>query len=92
MHVFFIHGRALFLKALVKIILLPHLKKKEESFIYSFLAALGLHRFACVFSSCSEQGLLFLVVLKLLIAAVSLVERRLQQLQHMGSVVVVHRL
>ena len=60
----------MFLKALVKIILLPHLKKKEESFIYLFLAVLGLHCFAWVFSSCSEQRLLFLVVLKLLIAAV----------------------
>ena len=38
-----------------------------------FLAALGLRGFAQAFSSCSEQGLLFIVVLGLLIAVASLV-------------------
>ena len=40
---------------------------------YLFLAALGLCRCAWAFSSCSEQGLLFVVVHRLLIAVASLV-------------------
>ena len=42
-------------------------------FIYLFLAALGLHCCARAFSSCGEQGLLFIVVSGLLIAVASLV-------------------
>ena len=42
-------------------------------FIYLFLAALGLHCCAQAFSSCSEQGLLFVAVCRLLIAVASLV-------------------
>ena len=46
-------------------------------FIYLFLAELGLCCWARAFSSCSEQGLLFVVVHGLLIAVASLVERGL---------------
>ena len=42
-------------------------------FIYLLLAALGLRCCARVFSSCSEQGLLFIAVRRLLIAVASLV-------------------
>ena len=42
------------------------------SFIY-FLAVLGLHCCTWAFSSCCEQGLLFVVVRGLLIAVASLV-------------------
>ena len=46
--------------------------------IYLFLAALGLHCCVRAFSSCSERGLLFAVVRRLLIAVASLVaEHRL---------------
>ena len=41
--------------------------------IYLFLAALGLHCCVRAFSSCSEQGLLFVAVSRLLIAVASLV-------------------
>ena len=41
-------------------------------FIYLFLAALGLHCCARAFSSCSELGLLFVLVHRLLIAVASL--------------------
>ena len=41
--------------------------------IYLFLAALGLHCCTRAFSSCSEQGLLFIAVRGLLIAVASLV-------------------
>ena len=41
--------------------------------IYLFLAALGLRCCAQAFSSCSEQGLLFVAVRGLLIAVASLV-------------------
>ena len=41
-------------------------------FIYLFLAALGLHCCVWAFSSCSERGLLFVVVHGLLIAVASL--------------------
>ena len=63
-------------------------------FIYLFLAVLGLCCFMRAFSSCSERGLLFLVVRGLLIAVASLVAehglqaRGLQQLWLAGSVVV----
>ena len=40
---------------------------------YLFLAALGLHCCAWAFSSCGEQGLLFIAVRGLLIAVASLV-------------------
>ena len=42
-------------------------------FIYLFLAALGLRCCVQAFSSCSEQGLLFVAVHGLLIAVASLV-------------------
>ena len=42
-------------------------------FIYLFLAALGLGCCMRAFSSCGEQGLLFIVVHRLLIAVASLV-------------------
>ena len=42
-------------------------------FIYIFLAALGLRCCARAFSSCGEQGLLFVVVHGLLTAVASLV-------------------
>ena len=66
--------------------------------IYLFLAALGLHCCTQAFSSCGEQGLLFVVVCRLLIAVASLVAehglqaRGLQYLWHVGSVVVARRL
>ena len=44
-----------------------------NKFIYLFLAALGLHCCVQAFSSCSEQGLLFVVVRGLLIVVASLV-------------------
>ena len=65
-------------------------------FIYLFLAALGLRCCAWAFSSCSEQGLLFIVVCGLLIAVASLVAehglqvRGLQQLWRVGSAVAAH--
>ena len=47
-------------------------------FIYLFLAALGLRCCTRAFSSCSERGLLFVAVHRLLIAVASLVaEHRL---------------
>ena len=42
-------------------------------FIYLFLAALGLHCCVRAFSSCREQGLLFVAVRGFLIAVASLV-------------------
>ena len=42
-------------------------------YLFLFLAVLGLRRCTRAFSSCSEQGLLFVVVGGLLIAAASLV-------------------
>ena len=42
-------------------------------FIYLFLAALGLHCCTRAFSSCSEWGLVFVVVCRLVIAVASLV-------------------
>ena len=60
-------------------------------FIYLFLAALGLHCCVQAFSSCGEQGLLFIAVHRLLIAVASLVAehglqmRGLQQLWLTGS-------
>ena len=67
-------------------------------FFFFFLAALGLRCCTRAFSSCGEQGLLFIVVRRLLIAEASLVAehglqvRRFQQLQHTGSVFVAHEL
>ena len=43
-------------------------------FIYLFLAASGLHCCVGAFSSCGKQGLLFVVVHRLLIVVASLVE------------------
>ena len=45
-------------------------------FIYLFLAALGVCSCVQAFSSCSEPGLLFVVVCRLLIAVASLVVER----------------
>ena len=53
--------------------------------IYLFIAALGLRCCARAFSSCSELGLLF-------VAEHELQAPRLQQLWHVGSVVVAHGL
>ena len=72
----------------------------KNLFIYLFiyLAALGLCCCAWAFSSCSEQGLLFVEVHGLVIVVASLVEehglqaRGLQQLWLTGSVVVAHEL
>ena len=67
---------------------------KVKSFIYLFLAALGLCCCAWASSSCGERRLLFVAVRGLLIAVASLVAehglqaRGLQQLWHVGSVVV----
>ena len=67
-------------------------------FFNLFLAALCLCCCMQAFSSCGEQGLLFVAVSKLLIEVASLVvehglqARGLQQLWHMGSVVVAHGL
>ena len=47
--------------------------KTSYSIIYLFMAALGLHCCAWAFSSCGEQGLLFVEVRRLLIAVASLV-------------------
>ena len=44
-------------------------------FIYLFLAVLGLHCCAQALSSCSERGLLFLMVHMLLITVASLVAK-----------------
>ena len=53
-------------------------KKKINLFIYLFLAVLGLPCCVWAFSSCGEQGLLFVAVHGLLIAVASLVvEHRL---------------
>ena len=43
-------------------------------YLVSFLAELGLHCCARAFSSCGEQGLLFVAVRGLLTAVASLVE------------------
>ena len=70
----------------------------KKIFIYLFLAALGLCCCTRTFSSCGEQGLPFVAVGRLLIVMASLVAEhrlqasRLQQLWHMGSVVVAHGL
>ena len=61
------------------------------NFIYLFLAALGLRCCAWAFSSCSERGMLFVVVRRLPVAVASLVAEhglqacRLQQLWLAGS-------
>ena len=47
--------------------------KKIIYLIYLFLAVLGLHCCMRAFSSCGEQGLLFVAVRGLLIAVASLV-------------------
>ena len=45
----------------------------RQIFFFFFLAALGLRCCAWAFSSCGEQGLLFVAVCRLLIAVASLV-------------------
>ena len=51
---------------------LPFFFFKFIYFIYLFLAALGLRCCAWAFSSCGEQGLLFVAVRGLLIAVATL--------------------
>ena len=69
-----------------------------NKFIYLFLAALGLRCYLRAFSSCGERGLLLVVVHGLLIVEAPLVGEHglqvhgLQQLWHVGSVVVAHGL
>ena len=46
---------------------------KKNIFIYLLLAALGLHCCVRAFSTCGEQGLLFVAVRGLLVAVASLV-------------------
>ena len=65
----------------------------KNLFICLFLAALGLHCCASAFSSCGEWGLLFVAVHGPLIAVASPAAEHglqawLQQLWHVGSVVV----
>ena len=54
-------------------LLFPFFFYKFIYFIYLFLAVLGLHCCARALSSCSEQGLPFVAVRRLLIAVASLV-------------------
>ena len=61
-----------------------------RSYFYLFLAALGLCYCRWAFSSCSERGLLFVVVHGLLIAVAS--HCRAQALGAWASVVVAHGL
>ena len=56
-----------------KVFFFKSLFKKFIYFISLFLAALSLHCCVRAFSSCSEQGLLFVAVHVLLIAVASLV-------------------
>ena len=71
---------------------------KSIYFIYLFLAALGLRCCMQALPSCGERGPLFTVVCGLLVAVASLVAEHglqvcgLQQLWHMGSVVMAHGL
>ena len=58
------------------------------SFIYVFLASLGLCCCSLAFSSCSERRLLFIVVDRLLIAEAS--HCRAWALERIGLIVVVH--
>ena len=64
-------------------------------FVYIFLAVLGLYCGTQAFSSCREQGLLFLVVGRLHCGGFSwgaqVPGTGFQKLQHMGSVAVAHR-
>ena len=60
-----------------------------------FLAALGLHCFVWAFSSCGKRGLLFMAVLRLLIAVASHCRGFSCEAEALGmrtSAVVVHRL
>ena len=52
---------------------LPLIFKKYLFILFLFLAALGLRSCAQAFSSCGEQGLLFVAVCRLLITVASLV-------------------
>ena len=76
----------------------PHVLCVLFYFIYLFLPVLGLHCCAWAFSSCRERRLLFVAVRGLLIVVASLVAEHsllacgLQQLWHVGSVIVAHGL
>ena len=61
---------------MIKAIFITKSDQKESLFfliLIYFLAAFGLHCCAWAFSSCGEQGLLFVAVHRLLIAVASLV-------------------
>ena len=66
--------------------------------MYVFLAVLGLHDFALVFSlNCGRQARLFVVMLRFLMVVLLVAEHRLkahglQLLQHLDSPAAVHRL
>ena len=70
--------------------------RSSSTKLFFFLAMLGLRGYVQAFSSCSEWGLLFVAVHGLPIVMGSLVAEHglqahgLQQLWHVGSVVVVH--
>ena len=53
-------------------------------FFFKFLTALGLHCCTRAFSSCGEQGLLFVVVRGLLIAVASLVPALILDASRLG--------
>ena len=57
----------------------------KKIFFNLFLAALGLHCCMRAFSSCSEQGLLFVAVCGLLIAVASLVAEHTLQARGLSS-------
>ena len=60
------------------------------NFIYLFLAALSLHYCTRAFCNCGEQGYSLMVGMLLIVVASVLVKHRvcrIQQLQHVGSVV-----
>ena len=64
---FYLFIKKIFFKAIIFLHIL------KETFIYLFMAVLGLRCCTRAFSSCSERGLLFVVVRRLLIEVASLV-------------------
>ena len=70
----------------------------QQVLVYLFSAALGLRCCVQAFFGCDDQGILLIAVRRLLIVVGSLVAEhrlqvhRLQQLQHVGSVVAAHGL
>ena len=59
-------------------------------FCFLFLVALGLHCYMQAFSSCGEQGLLFVVVHGILIVVASMVAECRLKGEWLASAVVVH--